>query len=173
MKRTSGLILVSIVLAIVLVAVVTTQGQDTENTKETVVFIGQPTHKVSEGGFERMPEILNESKATASICVVVRIGDDFFWKSRQNKPMFKVVSGAYTYYVAPSSGYVKIMDTEIRQLIKSPNFKEIIDKMGNNPTVKAILEQISPTEEKFGYTEHMSIGLRSVTYWGNQYSIEE
>ena len=169
MKKTIGFVLVSTVLIIASVSVVITQNKD----KETVVFIGQPTHKVSEGGFERMPEKLNESKATASICVVVKIGDDFYWKSRQNKPMFKTVSGPYTYYIAPGSGYVKIMDAEIRQLVKSPNFKQIIEKMKDNPTVQAILEQISPTEEKFGYTEHMSIGLRSINYWGDQYNVYE
>ena len=147
MKKTIGLILVSIVLVIASVSVVITQSKD----KETVVFIGQPTHKVSEGGFERMPERLNESKSTASICVVVKVKDKYYWKSRENKEMLRIQSGAFVYFVAPSTGYVKYTKPAMRELTKL----------------------MSPTEEKFGYTEHMSIGLRSINYWGDQYNVYE
>ena len=147
MRRIIGLVFVSVFLLVVSVSVVITQTKG----KETVVFIGQPTHKVSEGGLERTPEVLNKSKSTASICVIVKVKDKYFWKTRENVEMIKIESGAFVHFIAPASGYVKYTKPEMRKFV----------------------EFMSPTEKKFGYIEHMSIGLRSVNYWGNDYSVSD
>jgi|TARA_B100001964_G_scaffold115407_1_gene128616 hypothetical protein len=113
--------------------------------QEAIIFLGQPTHKVSEGGIERTPEKLSKEKASQFLCVIVKKGDKYYWKSRENKELVKMDSGAFTYFIAPTSGYVKFI----------------------KPALKSAASLMSPTEAKFGYIEHLSIGLRSVNYWGD------
>ena len=110
-----------------------------------IVFSGQPTHKVSEGGIERLPEKLERAKANEFQCVIVKKDGKYYWQSRENKEMRKMESGAFIHFIAPSSGYVKFI----------------------KPAFKSAASLMSPTEAKFNYIEHLSIGLRSVNYWGD------
>ena len=113
------------------------------------VFKGIPTVKISEGGIERLPESLPRERAVNSACVVSRIGDDYYWASRENKRMVRVESGAFITYVAINgAGYVRVIQ---------PSMKQLAALMGE-------------TEAKFDYVEHMLIGLKSVTYYGRDES---
>ena len=126
------------VLAMLLVATIV-QGQS------VTVFRGRPSVKVSEGGIERLPESLSREKAINVECVISRIGEDLYWASRENVPMVAVDSGAFIVYIAATgAGYVKVI---------KPEMKEVASLMG-------------ATEEKFDYVEHITLGLRSVTYYG-------
>ena len=82
--------------------------------QEAIIFLGQPTHKVSEGGIERTPEKLSKEKASQFLCVIVKKGDKYYWKSRENKELVKMDSGAFTYFIAPTSGYVKFIKRAVR-----------------------------------------------------------
>ena len=77
--------------------------------------------------------------------VAVKKDGKYYWQSRENKEMRKMESGAFIHFIAPSSGYVKFI----------------------KPAFKSAASLMSPTEAKFGYIEHLSIGLRSVNYWGD------
>lgn len=77
------------------------------------------------------------SNAAEFQCMIVRRGSRYFWRSRQNVELRRVQSGAFEWFISDASGYVK------RQI----------------PGMVAI--------DGAGYTEHLSIGLSSVTYWGD------
>lgn len=108
-------------------------------------FIGLPTHKVSEGGFERTPEILTREKAANLRCIISKIGKEYYWASRENVRMVRIESGAFiTFLAVNGSGYVRII----------------------NPELKEAASLMSKTEKAFDYTEHLLVGLRSISYWG-------
>jgi len=48
------------------------------------------------------------------LCVIVKKGDKYYWKSRENKQLLKMDSGAFTYFIAPTSGYVKFIKRAVR-----------------------------------------------------------
>lgn len=110
------------------------------------VFSGIPVIKISEGGIERLPETIQRDKAINLGCVISEIGGRYYWATRENTEMVRQVSGVFVTFIAINgSGYVRI-----------------IEKTG-----KAAASIMSQTEAEFDYTEHMMIGLRSITYYGN------
>jgi hypothetical protein len=109
------------------------------------VFTGLPVVKISEAGTERKVEQLPREQAANLSCVVSQIAGKYYWATRANKELVAHTSGAFVTYVAvDGSGYV-------RAII---------------PSAKAAAAQMSPTETNFDYTEHLVLGLRSVTYYG-------
>lgn len=77
------------------------------------------------------------SNAAEFQCMIVRRGTRYFWRSRQNVELHKFQSGAFEWFISDASGYVK------RQV----------------PGTMAI--------DGASYTEHLSLGLSSITYWGD------
>ena len=70
----------------------------------------------------------------------------YFWKTRNNVELILIQSGAFATFVATSgAGYVRVI---------LPDLKEAASLMDE-------------TEKKYDYVEHMLIGLRSITYYGN------
>ena len=130
------------IMLVVAGAMITAHAQAQSQT----VFSGVPVVKVNEGGIERLSEDLSREKAVNLGCVISEIGGKYYWATRENKEMVRRVSGAFiTFLAVDGSGYVRILD----------------------PGAKSAVSLISPTEAKFDYVEHLSVGLRSITYYGN------
>jgi hypothetical protein len=112
------------------------------------VFIGFPQKKISEGGLDRVVEDLPRTKAANLRCVISKIEGKYYWASRENVEMVKIERPlAYiTFLAVNGSGYVTVI---------KPQFKEAASLVSN-------------TEESFDYIEHLTIGLRSVNYWGEK-----
>jgi hypothetical protein len=111
----------------------------------TTVFSGRPEVKISEAGSTRVVNDIEANEGENLEVVISRIGDDYYWASRENVPMVRIDSGAFiTFFAATGKGYVKVV----------------------NPGMKEAAAMMSDTERNFDYVEHMSLGLRSVTYYG-------
>jgi hypothetical protein len=116
------------------------------HAQSRTVFSGIPVVRISEGGVERFPENIPRDKAVNLGCVISEIDGRYYWANRENTEMTRKVSGAFVTYVAINgSGYVRVIDK----------------------SVKAAASLMSPTEVEFDYVEHMMLGLRSITYYGN------
>jgi hypothetical protein len=114
-------------------------------TQTTTVFSGAPSVKISEAGFERVPERLDSVQGADLACVISRVGDKYYWASRENQSMVRIESEAFITFVAVNgSGYVRVT---------IPEMKDSVSGMGE-------------TEKRFDYVEHLLIGLKSVTYYG-------
>ena len=112
----------------------------------TTVFAGRPSVKISEGGVSRLAEDLPRERAINLECVISKIDENYYWASRENTAMVRVENGAFITYVAENgSGYVRVV---------GPGMKSAASLMGE-------------TEAKFDYVEHLLIGLKNVTYYGN------
>lgn len=112
------------------------------------IFIGFPKKKVSEGGLDRVVEDLSRKKAVNFRCVISKIEDKYYWASRENVEMVKIErAGAFiTFLAVNGSGYVRVI----------------------KPELKEAASLMSKTEESFDYVEHLTIGLRSMNYWGEK-----
>jgi hypothetical protein len=109
------------------------------------VLSGVPSIKISEGGTDRTPQNVTHEDAVNLGCVISEIDGEYYWASRENRPLVRLVSGAFvTYLAADGSGYVRTI----------------------SPGLKAAASSMSQTEATFDYVEHLLVGLRSVTYYG-------
>ena len=92
-----------------------------------------------------MAENIKANQAAGLKCTITRIGEKYFWTTRNNVEMIPIKSGAFLTLVATSgAGYVRIILPE-------------------NKEAAALMDE---TEKKYDYVEHMLIGLRTVTYFG-------
>lgn len=112
-----------------------------------VIFHGRPTLKVSEGGTERLPTMLNEATGAPLEVIITEEDGQFFWASRRNTPMGAARGEAFTTFVALNgSGYVRVKNTNL----------------------EATGFPVTPTEQRWDYVEHIPMGLNSVIYYGNR-----
>lgn len=112
------------------------------------VFEGQPIVKIlNEGETSGNLEKLSPSKSGNFKCAISKVGDEYFWTSRDNTPLFLIDSGGFSTFVAlTGSGYIRVIKSEFKQAAS----------------------QMSETEKEFDYAEHLVLGLRSVTYYGTR-----
>lgn len=54
---------------------------------EEVIFAGTPIVKISEGGVNRVVGDFKGVKATEAECVIIKVGDKYLWKTRDNVEM--------------------------------------------------------------------------------------
>src|SRR4030066_538055 len=111
------------------------------------IFSGVPMTKSNEGGISRGSQELERKDAINLACVISKIEGKYYWATRENKEMNKFESGAFETYVAvDGSGYVRAI----------------------RPDMKEVASLMDKTEERYDYVEHLLIGLRSVTYYGER-----
>jgi hypothetical protein len=115
-----------------------------------VVFEGIPVKKILTS-YETVETSKIESKEAKELnkTVISKIGDQYYWTSRNNKPLVKEQSGTYISYVSiDGSGYVRCY---------IPAMYELIEKLPPEKKAKEI-----------SYVEHVTLQFKSVTYYGNK-----
>ena len=117
--------------------------------KEMIIFTGIPEMKISEGGVNRVLDNLNKENAIKFKCTITKIDDKYYWTSRENIELIPISSGAFiTYWAVNGSGYVRVV---------KPGMKEEVKQLG---------ALASDPEGQYDYVEHLLLGLKSVTYYG-------
>ena len=110
-------------------------------------FYGTPKLKISESGLDRVVERIDASNAPSVACEIREIDGKYYWATRGGKQLVKIESGAFEIYVdATGGGYIKVVKPELKNSVAA----------------------MSNTEKQFDYIEHLTLGLRTVTYWGNK-----
>jgi hypothetical protein len=134
----------SVPLASALVAL--TVAAATANAQAETVFRGVPAKKVTNEGERSIVESIPPNSTGNLQVVVSRIADRYYWASRENTELFRVDAGAFITYIAVNgSGYVKAV----------------------KPDLKEAAALMSDAEARYDYAEHLTIGLRSITYYGS------
>lgn len=112
---------------------------------QNIVFSGRPNVKISESGIARSIEDLSPIQSKNYSCVISEIDGVYYWTSRNNKRLVRVSISAFTTYIATDgSGYIRVIE----------------------PNLKDAAALASSTEERFDYSEHLTFGLRAITYYG-------
>jgi hypothetical protein len=107
-----------------------------------VVFAGTPDTRVVVSETTSSSVHLDQRQASAHGVVITKIGERYFWASRDNTEMEMVRSGAFlTYTALNGSGYVRVVDTKLRDAIGIEH----------------------------AYMEHLVLWLTSVTYYGQEH----
>ena len=104
------------------------------------VLRGFPSLKLMETGEAQTRIPLNPGEGPAHACVVTKVGDRYFWTSRDNKELIRSVSGVFvTFQAVDGSGYVRYT----------------VSHLGIG------------TEPKYDYVEHVTHWLTGFTYYGH------
>ena len=113
----------------------------------TTVFKGRPEIKVVERALNRDAGPVPQEQAPNLECIISRIGDRYYWATRENKEMVAIESGAFITFIAiEGAGYIKVI----------------------KPEMKGVASLMGDAEARFDYVEHLTIGLSSVTYFGKR-----
>jgi hypothetical protein len=106
---------------------------------ERLVFSGTPTVKAESAAHAaNRLELTTQEQTEYRVRITARDGK-YYWASRENKELFHLRSGAFDWFVAPGSGYIKVVDR------------------------KYLLQEDGP---RYLYMEHMTLFLNTLTYWG-------
>ena len=132
------------IVATVLVVLISSLWLCSSGWGEEIILSGVPAIKISEGGTDRVVENLKAEEASAAECTITKVGDKYFWASRNNVELTPIQSGAFITFVATSGvGYVRMILPDLKEAVAVASADE--------------------AEKKFDYVEHMLLGLRSVT----------
>ena len=117
---------------------------------EVVVFIGHPKVKVEVPGLSFIVSDLDipvekvfAEKVSEFACVIVKKGDAYYWKSRENRKLIPTHDdGAYVTF----------------QLPNRPDYVRIV-----NPTIRNVIYAMGTP---FNYVVHLTVGISSINYYG-------
>ena len=107
--------------------------------EERLVFLGMPFSQVKSDMTSTNRVVLDEKKSEEYKVIITKKNGKYFWKSRRNMELYYVQSGAFDWFFAPTSGYVKILDRKKLGEVDSPQYI---------------------------FMEHMSLAFGTVTYRG-------
>lgn len=114
------------------------------NAETKLVFAGKPLVRVQDAGIDRNSSDVAPAQAKEFEVLITQDGEDFFWASRENKPLLRLENQNFITFVAIDGvGYIKIAKPRTVQLMKQ--------KLPNYP---------------FTYIEHLTAGLTAYTYFG-------
>lgn len=137
----------STIIALVSLAALLTFSASILAEESQIDFIGKPERVTAMGYEKTIDKNLSDTEAGEFICVIKKIGDRYYWASRDNREVLKVPSGAFTNYISLSgAGYVKVI----------------------NQSEKYAASLLGETEAKFDYVEHLVTGLKAITCYGKQ-----
>lgn len=108
--------------------------------EDTVVFEGYPISRVSSNEDTTEREELTEAESKEYRVLIVKRDDKYFWASREDTELFYFKSGLAHWFIAPTTGYIKIIDPRL------------VDP--------------ESVESMLVYVEHMGLVTIMITYWG-------
>lgn len=108
-----------------------------------VILEAKPTVKVESNEAATSRFLLTEPERTQNRVTIIKRGDRYYWKTRENRELVHRVSGAFHFFIDPSGGgYIKVFDTHLLpEFVRDPG-------------------------PRFHYMEHVTLWLGTITYWG-------
>ncbi len=115
------------------------------DAREVILFHGLPIVKLQADGTAENPhrlESMLEHQKKEYECVIVKKGDKYFWKSRNNRELKKKEGGIYITF---------------RRVDGAPDYVRIINPAWANVAVAV---------GDYTYMEHFAHTMTTLTYWG-------
>ncbi|MFQ5801643.1 MAG: hypothetical protein ACE5JQ_01945 [Candidatus Methylomirabilales bacterium] len=116
---------------------------------EVIVFKGIPVVRVTSDSESTKREELTASQQREFQLLITKRNGEYIWASRSGGPEgFQTTSlahfqgGIFHFFVAPTSGFIKILDANLLGELRDPNTPEYL------------------------YYEVLTVGLSTITYWG-------
>jgi hypothetical protein len=115
------------------------------HSQSIVLLTGIPSLLSYHDGTETLEKKLSGPDVDNKVCKISKIGDRYFWASRDNLELFRSEEGSFvTFFAVNGAGYVRVIKAN--------------ERLSNSA--------LSNIEHDFDYVEHIIIGLRSNTYYG-------
>ncbi len=116
---------------------------------EQVVFDAQPDSRITSSVDSSTRTVLGKEKRNEFRLLITKVGKDYFWTSREDRPLVYTMSGAFHIFSdLRGAGYIKIFDT------------------------LSLPESLREPGPRFQYMEHVTLWLGSITYWGSSNKLE-
>lgn len=110
---------------------------------EEIVFNVTPTSRVVSTSTETSRDVLTESKKSENRLLITKQGTNYFWSTRNNRPLTHSISGVFHIFSDRNgAGYVKIFDHTL------------------------VPQSLKGTNSGYQYLEQVHDHLATVTYWG-------
>ena len=141
--------ILTLLLVLLVSGVVFSQAQlpITPTARVKTVFIGFPKSGTSFNGIQDAKLLkFSPEQAKKLDCVIVKKGDKYFWTSRDDHEVEKIVGGAFITF----------------RRLDRPDYVRIV-----NPDLKKGAALLDEAAGKFDYVEHITINLTSLTYYGS------
>ena len=107
------------------------------------VIAAEPFARVKSAASDTVREKLSSSEAKKNALVISKSASEYIWATRQSRQLVYVQSGGFHLFIDPrGGGYVKVFDQH------------------------ALPETMRQPGPRFRWYEHVSIGLETITYWG-------
>jgi len=107
---------------------------------EVLVLSGVPTVRADTSINGSISTELTASQGFEFRLLITKVGDRYFWKSRENRELVYFRSSSFDYFVSPvGAGYIKV------------NWRDLLK-----------VEPLKPAR----YFEHLPVLLDTITYWG-------
>ena len=110
------------------------------SAEDKVVFSGVPDSRVISGVDKQSRAVLSNAERAEYRVVITKRDGKYYWTSREDKELFHFESGVFHWFIAPTSGYIKLVD-------------------------RAFLMDKTDTPG-YLYVEHLTLWLDTYTYWG-------
>ena len=129
--------------------------------QEVVVLRGTPLVRVTSNVDGSNHQQLLEADRGQYQLVITKEGGNYYWTNREKTPMVYLAQGSMHDFVAPTSGYVRVLDAA------GADAGRLSDEL-----VAAVLERLGVppgsvlSGHRLVYIEHLHQGLFTVTYWG-------
>ena len=101
-----------------------------------------------EQGTSRSAKVFSREEALQWKMIVTKVGDSYYSAARKNHQLIPIDTGGYTTFIdLTGTGYLRVIKTFVK--------KEMTSQFGSKVA-----------EAQFDYTEHLMLGMSSVTYYG-------
>ncbi|MCG3769479.1 MAG: hypothetical protein JW384_00601 [Nitrosomonadaceae bacterium] len=138
-------------------------------TAKQLVLKGTPVVRVmlSPGG-EVKKEELSAGQRNEFMLLITKDGENYTWESREQKPLVVMESGAYTHFVSPSYGWIKVGDgSKLKETIEAARATGA--KIDDQMVAQVLAEQfVAPwmLKHEYFYFEVITQGMLVGVYWG-------
>jgi hypothetical protein len=105
-----------------------------------VVFIGYPDSRIISGTDKQIRTVLSNAERTEYRVVITKRDGKYYWTSREDKELIHFESGVFHWFIAPTSGYIKLVESLLVDKTDTP---------------------------RYVYVEHLTLRLDTYTYWGS------
>ena len=115
--------------------------------QEAVIFHGIPSKRIERTADFSRSEIITGIESQSSAVRITKVGDKYFWASRDGIELQHYTDGIYvTYFAVDGSGYIRTLSDTVRN---------VYQKQSDDTQVGQAM-----------YVEHVIIGLESITFYG-------
>ena len=131
-----------------------------------LVIKGTPVVRVTSSPDESHRQVLSSGQQNEFQLLITKDNDEYVWESRDQHQLVTTESGIFSYFVAPTTGWIKVGSTgKFTEVLKMASAAGI-DEDGLMQLVSQNFLTDWMLEHKYFYFEFITMGMFTGVYWG-------